>query len=302
MHSFVLLERAIKVAPELLKLEQVFADYQKNKYSKIEFKKEFNKILGSFTNQKVNSYIINHYNVMVLPVYTTLFESSDFKKFKDKYESHTGVISNNKILHDIQNIESFNIYIGQEILDGYDPKELTAIILHELGHVYMFTSEFINILETIFGFVRRFSYIYTALQYFIYHNPPFWILLFGVFLLNKTFGIINEDEEYKSDSFSTKFGYGDDLYKALVKIHKYGHGTANLKDSLPKKIIQFVLSFIFVTTHPSNENRVCAILQDMYTKYIHDYPFTKDEITKMSKNINCSFIKDLASSAKPQPA
>jgi len=151
-------------------------------------------------------------------------------------ETTTEVKSFKDIINMWRNIENWYIEIDDTVFDRtsitFNPKELTALLLHEIGHT-VFSDGVIE------RFYRAYKEAYVRMKsadratikalYVLYMIP----LSFNCMLRNWTNGK-NEikQEEYADSILVKKLGYTESLISAITKIIKaYGNSDLNMTDS-----------------------------------------------------------------------
>jgi Zn-dependent protease with chaperone function len=197
-------------------------------------------------------------------------------------------------------IKKIYIIIGVEAMHVWTPRELTAIMLHELGHVFIHTA---NLPGIIIGIVKKIvaASIPTriaagaVLQYLGYLTgslisiSTFFSIGVLLFFVSHSLTFLEHRTEYKADQFAAKYGYGDEMIKALYKIH---HIEVKKIEQTPwyKKILKALWEFfIYAPDHPPSSKRIERLSDDIEESYKQMYP-------KLSKELNI-IISDIKSEA-----
>lgn len=119
------------------------------------------------------------------------------------------------------------------LLVKLDNEDIIGVVCHEMGHWYHWH----NVILKLAGFLQVFVYLGLS-KIFIFNDKLYTdfgfekkelvmgIFLFGLFLtpiemaLSITMNYVVRTCEYQADRFSLRFGQGEQLITALVKLHK----------------------------------------------------------------------------------
>lgn len=184
-------------------------------------------------------------------------------------------------------IRAIYVTLGQKLIREFPPKQLTAIILHELGHIYQHTSNLGLILPNLVNllakggvqdvdelkdksFVRRILTI------------P---LIAALFPLSRSLTFSDHIEELKSDEYATRYGYGDELAKVFYKFSKWA-GERRSSNWLGRVWHRIKRAFS-LSSHPSDSERICTIIQKMKKDYKKTYPKLSKQISTIYADIKC---------------
>lgn len=120
-------------------------------------------------------------------------------------------------------VQNYVIDIDSKLFDpmlGLTPREMTAIILHEVGHLTNTSRPTEEIRKAIDLYCAKNN---TTIKLNMDHKLNS-ILCFAIAdaMLKVTSVFYDKDEEFKADSFVFKCGYGKDLESAMMKIYKKG--------------------------------------------------------------------------------
>jgi hypothetical protein len=219
----------------LLVMDKIFTELKKGKNINSNVK-ELSKILKKEFNIQAKVELIKEYNQFFgMRIYPAREEIRDMVvKIIDKdnenpkFEMCTNVI-----------IELDHKIFDSSFID-FDPKELTAIMIHEIGHkaFSVKTQEIIRSHYKKQSAALGLSVISLAFAPAVYALITIPVLMIFSSLNNfKTF----TDIEIAADSFSIKYGYGDYAYSGLNKISKLD-GASFIDDQGRRRMIRWSLS------------------------------------------------------------
>jgi hypothetical protein len=266
-----------------------YKDFSKAELNKIA--KQLSKTLNQILNVDTEVKIDNFKNCMVYPQYYFL------------EERHQKVDKDNKLIieESLLNVKKVYFFIDIKMF-MYDlkltPSELVGILLHEIGHVTYhrnfithFFDQFLNRFK--FG-VNLTSLVATSpigLLIFLHRILPPQVLLVIIligFLITRTLSIFEHKQEYYCDKFAVKYGYGDEIASAFIKLDKFMKKTSEVKKrGILKKIIDFIKTIFNSTSHPSNVNRICNIAEKLKKDYINSYPKIKITLERDLNRLGC---------------
>lgn len=149
---------------------------------------------------------------------------------------------------------SNKIFYNEELLFFLKYDELTAVLLHEFSHInsYDITKRYI---------VKTFRYIPIIIL-------DSWLLYLISPLISKLLyvGPYIRYTEYTSDSFAKKYGYGEELASALIKIEsKYKLENSDYDSNKLYRVVKKI--FDVFDTHPKLLDRV----KKLYNKNPEDF-------------------------------
>ncbi len=249
--------------PILKKIDDNFAKLKMNpKDSAV--KRELKQNILKFTGVKtvLISFKTDYFNASVFPIYNNdIIKDFKFKKTMAKED-----VSNNKY------IKKIYITFGIDLLNKLSSKELTAILLHELGHVYNHTTHIWNILSKIAPTLAFVLFLPSALP-----------ALIPYFIVSRTLNFFDHKEEYNADHYAIKYGYGDEM----IKVFKKFNHIETAKKSKIKILLTKMYNIIVGTTHPDSKKRACKTAQEMYKDYKKLYPKQTKELTLILNDLNC---------------
>lgn len=250
------------IDPRLKKIDLSFSKLKKDIKNK-DVIKELKQNIKELTNTKINFSIIkNELNAFVLPEYYAPTAESVTKMKDMKLEEL------NKF------VKQITICYGDILINKLSNRELTAVLLHEIGHVIQHTSN----LPKIFMMIIKLSGI-------IVRNA--WFLLFGVFLpiqiillifvVTRSLTFFDHREEYNCDSFSLQYGYGDELAIVMKKFKDIE--TDEEKEQLYIiKLIKKILFIMYGRSHPGFDKRIDNLVTQIKNDYQNKYPKLKKEL------------------------
>jgi len=265
----------------LIKIDQIFNTLKNSNFTHKQIKQAEQNLslnLSKILNTKV---IFTHRlckNAMVLFNYNFLSSNSLSPKglLKDQ----------DKLLYvnDIQMYFDLNFFLND--LD-FTPQELTAIILHEIGHLVLhnqFSIRFFNSFMQVYNNFGPLLNFFTLLINIFKNSLSFFILsLFLMFIHSRTLSFFDHLQEYNCDKFAIKYGYGDEIISALSKVNQIKLNKIN--SSLLEKTKRILIKIFNLNSHPEYEDRILTVAKDLKENYIHDYPDIKNELKKLLKNI-----------------
>jgi hypothetical protein len=242
-------------------------------------KKELVINIKKFTNTNYIAISIkpNYFNAAVIPIYKQMISADVINLFKD-YQVN-GNIRNLEIVEEPSKyIDKLYIIIGKPMFTDFSPRELTAILLHELGHSFTYTSNLPRIILSVFD--KIFFTANTTVNFFIspgFLSAPIIISSFIIsFIVMRSLTFLEHKSEYRADQFAAKYGYGDEIIKVL---YKFKLAEKAQKQSWFKKVFEFIKTVLLVSTHPSNSKRIKELNNSMINDYKRLYP-------KLSKELN----------------
>jgi hypothetical protein len=176
-------------------------------------------------------------------------------------------------------IEGVYIVFGDKLIKEISPRQSTSILLHEIGHIYQYTSKMSYITPWILKNTSQFAILGTLI------NPvtiPVALLLFG---FARTLTFFDHVGEFKSDEYAVKYGYGDEMAKVMYKFSQYYKKPK--ESSWLRSTVAFIKNIFSLSTHPEETKRVCAIIDKMKKDYKKKYPKMSKEISTIYADIKC---------------
>lgn len=249
-------ERGSNTLPGLSDIDALFLELhngntqqQRSILTKLESK--LTQIFGTPFIIEIHTYGEFSDNFAVLPILKPK------KKMKDNILTDTSITLNK--------FDVIYLFIGQEVLVASQPSELTAILLHEIGHLIEHVS---MVQKVLISNLTKFNYISDVLS----RIPIINILFLPLFIITtRTLSFKNHAYEYHADRFAVRYGYGDELANWCNK-----HLKSNKKQSTPKSsvilnITRRIDSIFDAATHPSFKKRIWELVKEMKTTYPKQY-------------------------------
>jgi len=251
MVNNLLLEVGSNVLPGLSNIDSLFYKLKTtNNYSKCisQLEKEFQKIFGCVFIIDIARSSLWIDNCGIIPT---------FKK--------TGEITKKEDLVKLGNIKKLNIILGEKIIKIASPKELTALFLHEIGHLVNHIGEFVSIVQKSMLFTKFILFVVNLFIGAIYLIPI-------ILIVTRTLFWTSHVGEYNADKFVVEYGYGDEFISLFHKFEK--HFTIDSEMPIVKVLVR-VSQFIVGSTHPSNEDRIKKIAEIIKNEYSDKYKLDK---------------------------
>ena len=176
-------------------------------------------------------------------------------------------IENKKDIIKIFNIKEIHFLIGIKTINLFTPEEMTAITLHEIGHL---THHLSSTSIRIYMVLTKLKIMSESFSPIIIVGIPFFILFV---LTSRSLNFFQHPQEYNADKFPIKYGYGDEMVSVLEKFQDYEFKITS-QESWFSKLMRWK-SILVGSTHPSENNRISRILQTVKEDYLHLYPDNK---------------------------
>lgn len=276
-------------APTVLKdIEETFRQLKKSPNNKYARQNLLSQIKSFTKSPEVVLFIDNEFNAGVITVYKkadlkNIIEST-IKVFSLNDENTVITPSKLKNMQTVQEssdaVERIYVFIGKPFIRMFQPDELVAILLHEIGHVYAVTT---NIPESVLQFFKTFIQMTIIVKFFlrVLNQITEIYILYNLIVFGLVHGITFTQRygEYKADKFALKYGYGDSLLTALDKLRikeKPKHGLINSIKRFFQDIAILFSSLFVPQTHPSKEGRIRKLQEKIFNEYKIVYPQYKD--------------------------
>jgi len=250
----LILEKSINLAIKKLDIvdhlhKELLSSLSKSDYEKQRVLSKLDKTLSRIFSTKFKFYLDNRDFKNTAGTIPELKEGKDLEP----------ILQEGKI--QLINVATMHIIYGTEFVKLLTPTELTAVLLHEIGHVCYD-------LKGIWKFLNNISSNIAPIFLII----PFYFIIHSLVSLAYTF--TSYQKEYLADSFAVDYGYGDELISALYKFNK------NIKSPPVTKPVPFITRFKNFLTwffnfgqkqHPETRDRICNMIKQMEEKYNDDY-------------------------------
>ncbi len=172
-----------------------------------------------------------------------------------------GKINKNKKKIELGNIERLHLVYGKELLDELNPREITAILLHEIGHIVNHLTGGLKVLNEISELSTKFITLLSKI-------PIIGQSVFGIlFLVGRSLYFTQHMSEYNADKLAVEYGYGDELIHAF-KIFKNKEIESHGKFL---RTLYIIRDFIYGSTHPNSERRIKKIITMIKNEYANEY-------------------------------
>jgi len=275
----------------LKEIDKNFAQIKKDKKDSAA-KKELTDNLKEFTG--VKNIIINikkdYMNAAVIPIYNQLISTDLIMIFKN-YEAGDNIKDLEIVEEPSKYIKKMYIMFGDQLIDMFSPRELTAILLHELGHCYTYTANLPRILLALFQKGAGIAGIMLKTPLLWLFNlitlPAYIIASLTVITIVRSLTFIEHRGEYKADQFAAKYSYGDEMIKVLYRLHNRKL-EIDAQKSWWEKVWSFIEKIFSPASHPTSSSRIEELNEQMINDYKKLYPKLSDELNIILKDIKNS--------------
>lgn len=214
-------------------------------------------------------------------VQTALFSFLD--KIKNK-----GISSEVKMKdmeHDIPfYLERVYLILSPKLFNEFNERQIVAIILHEIGHLYNHDFSIFNYLFNIFVILLNKSlFLGSVISLILHHAISFSAFTISIFLFSRTLTFLEHRSEYNADKYPVKYGYGDDFIEVLKKFEEK-KVTSKTNNKWLKKLIAFMTDVFIVSTHPTTSNRIVEVAKIIRKEYCQQYKELEPKIIAMTAN------------------
>lgn len=181
----------------------------------------------------------------------------------------SGKLTTTQDLVKLGHIKKLNFIIGMDLIVDATPRELTAILLHEIGHVTTHISNSIIVLHNILKPINSISNVLSRI-------PILGTVLFPIIIItSRSLNWTQHVFEYNADKFAVKYGYGDELAKLIHRwdTHEKNQNTFSNKRFSEKLdlAISLIKDSILGVTHPTYKSRIKTISNEMKKNYLKEY-------------------------------
>ena len=167
-------------------------------------------------------------------------------------------------------VSKLYIAIGREFINAYQPRELTAVILHEIGHI-------IHYVDDQWSLSRITAYKMKAMLDGLNTIPFINLIALPLLIVtSRTLAYTNHIGEYNADRTAVEYGYGDEMVYLMNSINKQS------KDNKPNtKVwvrIALLRDMVLGSSHPTIDDRIKKMLELIKTQYADEYKSKKLKI------------------------
>jgi hypothetical protein len=295
MDDLVVQELLFEASPyrsEILKdIDQNFASIKKDR-TDLAAKKELTENVKKFSgvDHIVITFKKDYFNAAVIPIYNQAVSADLIDVFKD-FEGGGNLKSLSVVEEPSKYIKKLYIIFGDELIETFSPRELTAILLHEFGHAFTYTANLPRILLMLFqksvgiiGIIIRTPVLWL---FNLVSIPAYLISSLIIITVVRSLTFIEHRSEYKADQFAIKYGYSDEMIKVLYKLHNKQKELDEHKKWW-EKVWKFIDDLFSPSSHPSSSRRIEEINNHMLTEYKKLYPKLSNELNIILKDIKSS--------------
>jgi len=285
--EYVIFEVARIRSPVLKKIDKNFDILRKNPKDKKEIK-ALVKNIKTFTGIKSVFFVIkqNEFDACVFTKYNQLLPTLFKKEGEDKLRTEKF-----KAEESPKYIKGIYVLFGTKTLDLFSSRQLTAILLHEIGHIYQHTANFSLLFPNLVNKFAKGGLVFSSLallRFIIFPTISLLILPFvlSLFALSRSLTFADHMGELNADEYAIKYGYGDELAKVFFRFNKMTGGKVRPQTWM-QKTWGSIKSFFSLASHPQDSRRMCDIIDKMRVDYKKNYPKFSKEITTIYADIRC---------------
>ena len=275
-----IIEIAIDPPKKLITLEKVLDQYADPKSDFKELNKKISKILSDFTKTKIKFKMSKSDigTAYIFPIYQLSNSATQLKK--------TNVLESLVHINNATIVVDYNLFYKKAKMNS---AEIIGILLHEIGHLTYHTSFVPNLLKSLSKVTLRLSSIANMAATILHLLPRQLSVIIGstVLLCSRTLSFFDHKEEYKCDQYAVKYGYGDELASAFIKLKEHQSGQKTSKRTILNRILNYVQTIFNISTHPTDINRICELSKTIQNQYVKDYPFLDKKLIKKLNLISC---------------
>ena len=274
-------------SPILKKIDENFKEYKDTKSKMVA--KKLSKNIKDFSRIPQVDVIIERgsFDACIFTIYNQLLPSI-FKRSDEEVK-----VDKIKAEESPKYIKRIVITIGTKLIKMLEARELTSIILHELGHVYQHTSNISSIIPTLVNKASKLGTTASSLLFFkvLFFSPvnSLYILPFtlSLFTLSRTLTFKDHQGELDADKYAAKYGYGDELARVFYLFNKKFGGNKPRPHTWIQRAWSGIKDFFTFTSHPQDTKRVCDLIRNVKGEYKDKYPRLKKEISTIYADIKC---------------
>ena len=190
------------------------------------------------------------YNCAVIPILKTIGE---IEKTEDSIK--------------LGNVRKVYIVLGMLLVDDLTPRQLTAVFLHEIGHIVNHIS---NTLKTVSSFMGKLHPVLETLNLIPVLNA---VILPLYIITSRTLSFSSHMGEYHADKFAVEYGYGDELISVM---HKWNKESVKEESELTfSRMLYNIKNFILGTSHPDYKDRIKKMISEIKEAYANKYHMKK---------------------------
>jgi Zn-dependent protease with chaperone function len=161
-------------------------------------------------------------------------------------------------------IKDVKLVLTTGLIKLYSPRELTAVLLHEIGHIHDHVKSTSVVLNSYIRRMSRFIGKTAVILSFLTGCIPI------IYIISRYAVVGARKTEYKSDEFCVRQGYGEELYSAISKIDDIRKPKSQ---NILKRILSVFTDVLFSRSeHPDASKRLKHISNVMLKNYENDYP------------------------------
>lgn len=272
-------------SPLLKEIELCFMNLQQDIHNKKLLNDLISKVKKWTKIKKIVIKIVkNDWDTYVIPIYNSESLSKEIKLQIETQKPVQYKLNSNTISETEKFIDGMYIFIGQKMLEMCHYREMTAILLHEIGHTFAHTASFPTLLERILKPLSQTASIGIVMTPLITSPVGIAILLASI-TMTRTVSFLEHKGEYDADNFAAKYGYGKEMVTVLDKFRTMNKD--HIKKNFLMKMIEYLKNFFFPSTHPSDSNRICKLVNSMKTDYVKHYPTIDNDLKVILSDIKC---------------
>lgn len=218
----------------------------------------------------------------VIPIYNRLLSLDVLKTFKQYGIKGDNIRALTTAEESSKYIDKIYFILGTSLIDIFSPRELTSILLHELGHVFVYTSNIPRILLAILQKCTMLAGNIFKIPFLLLTSwvtlPMHTVLSLIIITISRSLTFFEHMSEYRADQYAAKYGYGDEIVKVLYKLHNMEVAQKNDMSWLAK-VWNFINDIFLPTSHPPSSRRIKKISKYLIDEYKELYPKLSKELT-----------------------
>ena len=179
-------------------------------------------------------------------------------------------------------LDKVYLFLSPKLFDDFNEKEIIAIILHEIGHLYnhdfSIFQYWVNIIVLL---INKTMYVGSVITLLLHGIPAFGLFTVSIFLFTRTLTFYEHKCEYDADKYPIKYGYGDDFINVLKKFEKFSI-TNTSSNKFVKKTLSILINLLFPSTHPTSVDRIRSVVKIIRKDYCNQYKELDDKIISIT--------------------